>query len=185
MWNTSHLFVSTSAHPNARKTCLTYTHTRTYTHSWTYTQLRCCCVKLFPPTATASRARTEEAAGARAEEEVWRDGAAPPRGGEEARRERAGTETPDWQVSYEGVWLLSTCPDSYSDERLKHGNAHLTAQIWEDTTEMMFCSTCKMRISHDAGLQTPGGAVERLWYLICNLIINKWALRHLEQGKGT
>lgn len=152
MWNTPHLFVSTSAHPNARKTCLT----RTHRHTRTCRQLRCCCVKRFPPTATASRARAEEATGARAEEEVWRDGAAPPRGGEEARRERAGTETPDWQVSYGGVWLLSTSPVSYSDERLKHGNvkSEKTLQRW-----------CKRRISHivDAGLQTPGGAVERIY----------------------
>lgn len=40
---------------------------------------------LLSPTATASGARDEEAAGARTEEEVRRDGAAPQRGGEEAR----------------------------------------------------------------------------------------------------
>lgn len=45
---------------------------------------------LSAPTAAASGARDQEAAGARAEEEVRGDGAAPQRGGEEARREGAG-----------------------------------------------------------------------------------------------
>lgn len=51
-------------------------------------------MKTFPPTAAAPGAGAEEAAGAGPKEALRGDGAAPPGGGEEARRERAGRNTP-------------------------------------------------------------------------------------------
>ncbi len=67
-------------------------------HTHTLTGLKCCLVKLSAPTATAAGARDKEAARARTEEEVRRDGAAPPRGGEEARGEGTGRRAPDPQL---------------------------------------------------------------------------------------